>query len=255
VIEYLPELDGLKEIQEYTKAYHARNQRIVDASDLVIAFTEKNTGGTWDTIKRARRAGLPVKIIRPKAIPGVQQGTGERQEPQRSQREKGKGPFQLKRISLGSYALRLWRYFEPIEWVDFMNYKESAPGKCADMMLPDFLGFFRQYQYGTIHAITQAPKSIRNLDKEHPMDQVCATVAQELQVDYLEMFKPWNKRSRGRHADHPRLELTAVVSDYAGKVVYVLDDVTTSNRTLRTCVRALMNAGIHAHAVAWVYYS
>lgn len=121
-----------------------------------------------------------------------------------------------------------------------------------DSRLP---GLLPRYQYGTIHAITQAPKSLRHIDKEHPMDEVCAAVASELGVSFIEMFHPWDKRTRGRHADHPGLELTAAVSDYAGKVVYVLDDVTTTNRTLRACVRALMNAGIHAHAVAWVYYS
>ena len=61
----LPDLKPCRTSLDYTLAYHARNQRIVDQSDLVVAFTEKKTGGTWDTIKRARRKGIPVHIIPP----------------------------------------------------------------------------------------------------------------------------------------------------------------------------------------------
>jgi hypothetical protein len=40
-----------------------RNQRIVDDSDLIIAFIAPDrTGGTEDTIRRAMRAGKPVEV-------------------------------------------------------------------------------------------------------------------------------------------------------------------------------------------------
>lgn len=65
VIECLPDLDGCKERYEFTKRYYERNQRIVDQTTVkVIAFTDKDSGGTWDTIKRARKAGLQVDIVR-----------------------------------------------------------------------------------------------------------------------------------------------------------------------------------------------
>jgi len=69
------------------------------------------------------------------------------------------------------------------------------------------------------------------------------------------MFKPWDKRTRGRHADHPGLELTSAVSNYVGKVVYVLDDISTTNKTLQAAVQGLMRAGVHAHGLVWVYYA
>jgi len=122
-------------------------------------------------------------------------------------------------------------------------------------MIPDFIQFFREYHYGVIHAITQAPKSIRNLGKVHPMDLVCQTVAQELGVDSVELFQAWDKRSRGRMSEHPELKLKDEAGSFAGKVVYVLDDISTTNRTLKAAVGGLMSIGIHAHGVCWLYYS
>lgn len=39
---------------------HARNQRIVDASDALIAFPGPHSTGTWDTVRRAREKGIPI---------------------------------------------------------------------------------------------------------------------------------------------------------------------------------------------------
>lgn len=41
-----------------------RNQKIVDASDLVIAFWDGKSKGTFDTIKRTKAAGKKVFIER-----------------------------------------------------------------------------------------------------------------------------------------------------------------------------------------------
>ena len=46
-----------------TKRYYERNQRIVNESDLIVAFLAPNrTGGTEDTIRRAKRADKPVEV-------------------------------------------------------------------------------------------------------------------------------------------------------------------------------------------------
>jgi len=42
---------------------------------------------------------------------------------------------------------------------------------------------------------------------------------------------------------------------YSGKVVYVLDDISTTNKTLIAAIGGLMAIGIHSHGVAWLYYS
>lgn len=41
-----------------------RNQRMVDlGADLCLAFPTESSRGTWDCIKRANRAGIPVRIV------------------------------------------------------------------------------------------------------------------------------------------------------------------------------------------------
>lgn len=63
VVEHLPDLAGCKQHFEFTKAYHARNQHVVDDCDQVIAFVSDNRkGGTEDTIRRARKAGRFIDI-------------------------------------------------------------------------------------------------------------------------------------------------------------------------------------------------
>ena len=259
VLEYLPVKEGLTERYEFTKAFYERNQRIVDDSDIIIAFTEKDNGGTWDTIKRARLAQKPVKVIRPVAKATLPDDsiipTVETEDTEKPKREKGAGPFQIKRISLGSYALKLWRYIDTVNWADFINAKDNDPQKCADMMLSDFLEFFSKFSYGHIDSVTQAPKSIRHIERVHPMDIVCQAVAEALGVQFVELFEAWDKKGRGRGAKHPEIKLTEAAGSYAGKVVYILDDVTVTNETLRLATQALLSVGIHAHGIVWLSYS
>lgn len=48
---------------EATEAFYARNQKIVDDSDELVAFVAPDRkGGTEDTIRRARRKGIPVTL-------------------------------------------------------------------------------------------------------------------------------------------------------------------------------------------------
>lgn len=256
VVEYLPDLTGCNERHEYTQRYFERNQKIVDGSDMIVAFTEKDNGGTWDTIKRAVRANKPVKIIRPSLFfPGeTEDPTTEPEEAQEGEEDrKGKGPFQIKRVSLGSYALRLKRYMEPTEWAAFIVDKEDNPEALAERIAPYFIKFFESNnRFGMIHAITTAPRSIRNLSKPHVMDFVSKAIAAHFSIEYVPMFAPWDKRSRGRFAAHPDIEILPGVEKWIGKVVFVLDDVTTTNFTLQAAVRALTALEIHAHGVCYV---
>lgn len=43
--------------------YHDRNRRIVDYSNAVIAFQNKESGGTQFTINYAKKRGIPITII------------------------------------------------------------------------------------------------------------------------------------------------------------------------------------------------
>jgi predicted Rossmann fold nucleotide-binding protein DprA/Smf involved in DNA uptake len=63
VVVHEPDLDGARTRWQAAERFYARNQRIVDGSDLVIAFVAPDrTGGTEDTIRRAVRAGKPVEV-------------------------------------------------------------------------------------------------------------------------------------------------------------------------------------------------
>jgi hypothetical protein len=63
VIVHEPDLDGARTRWQAAERFYARNQRIVDDADLVIAFVAPDrTGGTEDTIRRAVRAGKPVEV-------------------------------------------------------------------------------------------------------------------------------------------------------------------------------------------------
>ena len=63
VVVHRPDLDGVHARWQAAERFYARNQRIVDNADCIIAFVAADrTGGTEDTIRRARRAGKPVEV-------------------------------------------------------------------------------------------------------------------------------------------------------------------------------------------------
>jgi predicted Rossmann fold nucleotide-binding protein DprA/Smf involved in DNA uptake len=45
--------------------YYARNEAVSTVADRCIAFVTKDTGGTWDTIRRFQEKGKRVLVIRP----------------------------------------------------------------------------------------------------------------------------------------------------------------------------------------------
>jgi hypothetical protein len=63
VVVHRPDLTGVCARWQAAERFYARNQRIVDDADLVIAFVAVDrTGGTEDTIRRALCAGKPVEL-------------------------------------------------------------------------------------------------------------------------------------------------------------------------------------------------
>ena len=256
-IEYLPDLSACHEKHEFTEAYYQRNQQIVDNSDMIVAFTEKTNGGTWDTIKRARAKKIPCKIIKPFLLFPGQEEMEKAEEPKiEATDSKGKGPFHLRRISLCSFALNLKRYADENELADFVNWKDSNPKRFAEVFSVKYLEFFEKFNPGVVHAITPAPRAIRHLDREHCMNYTCEIVAKKLNADFVELFKPWNKIKRCREIkNRPDIEVSENVKKYIGKVVYILDDVVTTGITLQTACKALTSLGIHTHGLAYIFWS
>ena len=258
----LPNLTGCKERYQFAMCYHARNQQIVNSTDMVVAFLETERGGTWDTVKRAITAKKPIKVIKPSLFfptnesdqHGEESEGGEESEaPTAGEIKKGAGPFQIRRVSLGSYALRRKLYIDSEEWAKIVTQKRDDPTALAKYMLPKFLEFFEtNKRFGVIDILTTPPRSIRNLDSPHVMSIMTAMLASELGVEYLEIFKPWIKVKRGRFADKGEIEVTEAAKKCINKVVWVCDDITTTNYTLQSAVRSLMAIESHAHGLVYV---
>jgi hypothetical protein len=54
----------LPDWKKYGKAAGpVRNNEIVKLSDLLLAVVDKDYGGSWDSIKKAQKKNIPVKII------------------------------------------------------------------------------------------------------------------------------------------------------------------------------------------------
>lgn len=50
--------------QPFSKGgYFKRNEEMVKMADLLIAFWDRKDGGTWNTIKTARKSGKEIKIV------------------------------------------------------------------------------------------------------------------------------------------------------------------------------------------------
>jgi len=61
---YPADWDGARARGDYRKAGPERNQRMLDEGHptLVVAFPLGDSRGTWDMVRRAQRAGVPVRI-------------------------------------------------------------------------------------------------------------------------------------------------------------------------------------------------
>lgn len=67
VREILPDYSGAKTRFEIAEACYSRNRILAEASSLLIAFPKVDRkGGTENTIRHAKRAGVPVYV----ALPG-----------------------------------------------------------------------------------------------------------------------------------------------------------------------------------------
>jgi hypothetical protein len=63
VVVHKPDLQGRLSRWQAAERFYARNQRVVDDCDRIIAFvTPERSGGTEDTIRRALKSGKPVEV-------------------------------------------------------------------------------------------------------------------------------------------------------------------------------------------------
>lgn len=255
------QLDGVSDKAEIARRYLDRNERLVDDCDLLVAFIDRAQGAAWNCVTRAHSKGKTVKVVRPTLVMTPEPDVDEEEDSvvevalhkRARKRVKGAGPFAIKRVGLGSYALRRRCYLTDERWAEIVAQKRQAPERLAEAMIPEFVRFFETSQrFGCIHAITTPPRSKKFLDSPHVMDFVCSSVAPAIGTEYVPFFEPWIKTTYGRNAKRGEVRVKPYVGQFVGKIVWVLDDITSSNTTLRAAVSALVGLGIHSHGLAYV---
>jgi hypothetical protein len=261
VIEHRPDLTNCKLEWQFTKAYHARNQKIVDDSDIIFAFTDKDAGGTWYTIKRARVARKPVRIIRSTDTPNYSyllqiDDLTAFQQSKIAPKSRELGPYHIKRAGIGTFAIHISRHFSKETIKGLISEKSECPEKLARRICSDFETFLaRDGGFGHIDWLTMPPRSIRNIDKPHVMEIVVTSLADIIGVPAIRVFKPWNKTSRGSHSEPPKISVDpAIVDRISKKVILVCDDFTTTNQTIGAAVRSLKIYNAHPHGLIWMSF-
>jgi len=165
--------------------------------------------------------------------------------------------YHLSRVGLGSFALRRKSCITDEEWQTIKDMKDRRPKELADYMKSQFINFFSlNNNFGSIDAITVPPRSFRNLGKLHVMDILGEELAKEINTEFIQLFLPWEKKNRGRFANQPEIEVIMDrTAKFIKKVVWVIDDVTTTNYTLQTSVQTLIKLNIHTHGLAYICMS
>lgn len=257
VVEHLPDLSGCKHNWEFTNRYYARNRRIVDDADCIVAFTDNTTGGTWSTIKYARSSKKPYVVHKStgQALPAQpQQKTIAPQNISATKREPG--PYHIKRAGIGTFAIHLKRSFSNEQWQNIVKDKSGMPEYLAQAMQMDFYSFLtRDGGHGYIDYLTMPPRSIRNLDKPHIVDIALKALSPELKIPYIQCFQPWNKPRRGVHIEAQKIKLLpGIESTVKGKVIFCCDDISTTNQTISLAVSSIKSAGAHVHGLIWITF-
>lgn len=64
LIEHLPDLSGAKGYNQIVQRYYARNRKIADGCDILVAFVANDRkGGTENTIKWAKSFGKDIVLL------------------------------------------------------------------------------------------------------------------------------------------------------------------------------------------------
>jgi hypothetical protein len=245
----LPELDGIRSRGEASRRYHERNARVIAAVDRVLAFTDKDSGGTWDTIKRARAAGLPVEVVR-SSLAKVERaphlGRG-------FLGDLSSGPYHVRRAGLGTVCLQQRRYLTADGWAALVEAKDRRDPALVEELaqaLRDALVALEP-EIGRFDA-TACPAE--RLDRREPglMPFVLAKVCALGGPPPVALFAPRVCEGRGAHARRDLPEFRPGGREALPARLLLLDDVSTTGRTIREHLALVHAAGAVARAVVGV---
>ncbi len=271
VVQFYPDLKGCKQQFEYTRAYFARNQQIVDEAERLVAFTDQTHGGTWDTVKRGKKRGIPVLVIHSGDTLGIAGKMRAADEADRTQmklpgleaedpgprQDDGKPPaaLHMRNAGLGVFACRARRHFTYAQYADIVQMKDNCDERLVERILKDFLAIYEEaHHFGFLDLVTMPPRSERNLGKRHPMEAALSRFSQATGIPFVAVFRPWDKKTRGYEAfgkHTPTCTLAVPAEELRGKVILLCDDVITTGTTMKAATRSLIEAGAHVRGLAW----
>jgi len=266
---FLPKVAGCRQRFEYTKAYYDRNQQIVDASDVLYAFTDKPSGGTWDTVKRAKKKGIPVYVFDAEStLETIRKQThkeeatdqltlfGGETGPEETDRRTPPAIYHAKLAAPGVFACRSRRKMKYEAYADIVQKKDACSPELVSWITEDLATIYESlHGYGYLDLLTMPPRSKRHLERQHPMDAVLAELSARTGVPYRQVFHPWDKKGRGAGASRKNHEpacLSVPEGEIRRKVILVCDDVCTTGRTMSESLALLLAAGAHARGLVWL---
>ena len=248
VLELLPHVEDCR----------ARRRRVVETADRLLAFTDRDAGGAWDAVKRARAAGIPATLVRSGLAafagrPGAGAAGLEALLRGLKANRFRRGPYHVKRAGLGTFALHDRRRIPAIEYADALSGKDERRPEFIDRIARDVTAFAAEHPVfvGRPALLTTPPRNKRRSGRPHIMTRVLEDVSQALGIPYAPVFRPGDRRSRGRFAGGYAAVLTNPLA-VEGKAVLCIDDFCTTGRTMHSSLLALHAAGANARGLVWM---
>lgn len=62
VVELIADVSDCVSRSDFVRKLQSRNQAIVNNVDMLVAFVDKRTGGSWDSVRRAEAKGIDVVV-------------------------------------------------------------------------------------------------------------------------------------------------------------------------------------------------
>ena len=164
-------------------------------------------------------------------------------------RSQGKGPYHIKDICIGAFALK--SSSNVTNHKQLLKMKKSDPQSFALLIASDYIELLDRP--GPTRAPIKYVTTPGTTNNDHPMFTVAEIVAKNIGAEFVKIFDIGEKRkSKGLHAEKSLQILSRTIDKGSG--IMIIDDVVTTGRTLRKCVDEIHKSGNFAFPFAWLCY-